>query len=66
VKLLLDENVSDRIVHRIVDLYPRSTHIKSINLKEADDRIVWDWAKAHGFTIVSKDTDFYQRAIVFG
>ena len=28
--------------------------------------MVWEWAKKHGFTIVSKDTDFHQRAIVFG
>ena len=33
---------------------------------ETDDGILWEWAKEHGFTIVSKDTDFYQRAIVFG
>jgi predicted nuclease of predicted toxin-antitoxin system len=66
VKLLLDENVSDRIVQRIADLFPGSAHIKSVELKEADDRIVWNWAKEHGFIVVSKDTDFYQRSIVFG
>ena len=65
MKLLLDERL-DRIVERIADLFPGSTHIKAIGLKEADDRVVWDWAKQHGFTIASKDTDFYQRAIVFG
>lgn len=66
MKLLLDENVSDRIVPRIADLFPGSTHLKTIDLKKADDSAVWAWAKQHGFTIVSKDTDFYQRAIVFG
>ena len=35
-------------------------------MTEADDRVVWEWAKQHAFTIVSKDTDFHQRAIVFG
>ena len=66
MKLLLDENVSDRIVEQIADLFPDSKHIKSVGLKQADDRIVWDWAKEHGFAIASKDTDFCQRAIVFG
>jgi predicted nuclease of predicted toxin-antitoxin system len=66
VKLLLDENLSDRIISRIGDLFPDSTHIKAVGLKEADDFVVWEWAKKHGFTIVSKDTDFHQRAIVFG
>ena len=66
MKLLLDENVSDRIVPQIADLFPGSTHIKSVGLKEAEDTIVWDWAEEQGFIIASKDTDFYQRAIAFG
>lgn len=33
---------------------------------QSDDRVVWDWAKQHDFTLVSKDTDFYQKAIVLG
>jgi predicted nuclease of predicted toxin-antitoxin system len=57
VKLLLDENLSDRIISRVADLF---------GLREADDFVVWEWARKHGFTIVSKDTDFHQRAIVFG
>lgn len=66
MKLLLDENISDRIVQGIADSFPGSAHLKSVGLEEADDRIIWDWAKDHGFAIASKDTDFYQRAIVFG
>jgi predicted nuclease of predicted toxin-antitoxin system len=66
VKLLVDENVSDRIVQGVVDLFPDSTHIKFVSLKEADDSVVWEWAAQRGFTIVSKDTDFYQRAIAMG
>lgn len=38
MKLLLDDNISDRIVEQIVDLFPDSTHIKAIGLKEADSR----------------------------
>jgi predicted nuclease of predicted toxin-antitoxin system len=66
VKLLLDENISDRIVPQIVDLFPGSTHVKTVGLEEADDSVVWAWSKQHEFTIVSKDTDFYQRVILFG
>ena len=66
IKLLLDGNLSNRIIQRINDLFPGSTHVKAIGLGEADDNIVWDWAKQHGFTILSKDTDLHQRAILFG
>jgi hypothetical protein len=57
VKLLLDENVSDRIVQQIVDLFPDSTHVKATGLKEADDSVVWGWEKQHRFTILSKGGD---------
>ena len=66
MKLLLDENLSDRIVQGIADLFPGSAHIKSVGLMQAEDSAVWDWAKLHEFTIVSEDTDFHQRAVVFG
>ena len=66
MKLLLDENLSDRVVQQIADMFPGSTHVKSVGLKEVEDGDVWDWAKRHEFAIVSKDTDFHQRAIVFG
>jgi predicted nuclease of predicted toxin-antitoxin system len=47
----------------VVDLFPDSTHINAVGLREADDFVVWKWAKKHGFTVVSKDTDFHHRAI---
>jgi len=66
VKLLLDENLSDRIIPRILDLFPESTHIKIVGLNHTDDSIISEWAKENGFTIVSKDTDFYHRSVIFG
>ena len=66
MKLLLDANLSDKIISRVVDLFPDSTHIKVVGLSEAEDFVIWEWAKRRGFTILSKDTDFHQRAIVFG
>jgi predicted nuclease of predicted toxin-antitoxin system len=66
VKLLLDENLSDRIVSQILDLYPGSTHIKSHGLMQASDTLIWSFAQQHGYAIVSKDADLHQRSLVFG
>jgi predicted nuclease of predicted toxin-antitoxin system len=66
VKLLLDENLSDRIVNRISDLYPDSTHVKALALTNTDDTVIWEYAKANNFAIVSKDSDFHQRSLVYG
>ena len=32
----------------------------------ADDQRIWDYARAQGFVIVSKDTDFRERSFVEG
>lgn len=66
MKLLLDENLSDRIIHRIVDLYPNSAHVKNLGLINTDDVVIWEYAKMHGFAIVSKDSDFHQRSLLYG
>ena len=51
VKLLLDENLSERIISRVTDLFPGSTHINAVGRREADDRVVWEWAKQNGFPL---------------
>ncbi|NBD34106.1 MAG: hypothetical protein GVY17_14345 [Cyanobacteria bacterium] len=66
MKLLLDENLSDRIINRIIDLYPDSTHVKTLGFTNTDDAVIWEYAKANDFFIVSKDSDFYQRSLLYG
>lgn len=66
MKLLLDENLSDRIVQRIDDLYPESQHVKALGLTNTDDAVIWEYAKTNDFVIVSKDADFHQRSLLFG
>lgn len=66
MKLLLDENLSDRIVHRIIDLYPDSEHVKTLGLINTDDALSWESARTNGFVIVSRDADFHQRSLLYG
>jgi predicted nuclease of predicted toxin-antitoxin system len=66
MKLLFDENLSFRLVTALADIYPDSTHVRDIGLLGADDLRIWDHAAKHGFMLVSKDTDFYERSLVFG
>ena len=39
MKLLLDENLSDRIINKIIDLYPDSQHVKTLGLLNTDDSL---------------------------
>jgi predicted nuclease of predicted toxin-antitoxin system len=66
VKLFFDENLSSHLVDLLTDCYPGSCHVRSVGLERADDSTVWDYAAAHGLTIVSKDSDFHQRSLLFG
>ncbi len=66
MKLLLDENLSDRIAAKIADLFPGSSHVKSEGLIHADDAHIWEFARLNSFTLVSKDADFHQRSLLFG
>jgi predicted nuclease of predicted toxin-antitoxin system len=64
VKLLLDENLSPRLVDLLSDLYPGSDHVHNLNLGGANDSEVWGYAKLRGFAIVSKDSDFAERSVL--
>ena len=66
MKLLFDQNLSHKLARRLVDLFPNSTHVREVGLKEAEDPVVWEYAKRQGFMIVSKDADFHQRSFLFG
>jgi len=66
VKLLLDENLSRRLAARLSGLFPSSSHVASENLLAAPDAAVWDYARSHGFAIVTADADFYELAITHG
>jgi predicted nuclease of predicted toxin-antitoxin system len=66
MKLLLDENLSDRVIHRIIDFYPESNHVKPLALRNTADLIIWEYAKTNQFVIVSRDSDFHQRSLLYG
>ena len=66
MKILLDENLSDRIIPRIIDLYPNAERVKTLALTNTDDAIIWEYAKLNDHTIVSKDADFHQRSLLYG
>ena len=66
MKLLLDHNLSPRIVSVLRDLYPDLVHVREVGLQAAADETVWNYARDHGFVIVSKDVDFHQRSLVLG
>lgn len=66
MKLLLDENLSPRLVTPLSRMFPGSRHVEDCGLDAAEDEEIWRYALDHGFAIVSKDSDFYDLAVVRG
>jgi predicted nuclease of predicted toxin-antitoxin system len=66
MKLLFDQNLSPRLVHRLADIYAGSVHVREIGLRDADDAAIWEHAGRHDYTVVSKDSDFQQRSLLYG
>ena len=66
MKLLLDQNLSFRLLEALEPIYPGSTQVKFVNLDQTDDLAVWRFAKDNDSTIVTKDSDFHEFSLVFG
>lgn len=66
MKLLLDENLSRRIVPFLQTAFPGSSQVTLSGLETASDSEIWQHAKANGFVIVSRDSNFQERSLVAG
>lgn len=66
MKLLFDQNLSFKLCQLLADLFPNSNQVRLLGMAEADDGVIWDYAKANGFTLVSQDVDFADMAILYG
>jgi predicted nuclease of predicted toxin-antitoxin system len=63
---LIDENLSPRLVSRLAEVFPRSSHLRDVGLKGASDQHIWEFAAAHGYAILTKDDDFRSLSLLKG
>jgi predicted nuclease of predicted toxin-antitoxin system len=66
LKLLLDENLSRRMLGLLLAPFPGSTHVALVGLQRASDAEIWEFARANDFVIASRDADFYERSLISG
>ena len=66
VRLLLDENLSERLVPRLDDLFPGSTHVRSLGQGGARDHSVWEMARTGASILVTRDEDFVTLSVLRG
>jgi len=50
----------------VADTFPESNQVRLLGMEEAEDRAIWEYAKASDFILVSQDSDFADIATLFG
>ena len=66
MKLLFDENLPDKLLGLLQDMFPSSCHVLTIGTPPITDKMIWEYARSHGLTIVTKDADYQQISALRG
>lgn len=66
MKLLLDQNLSRRLLPALEPHFPGSSQTALLALETASDLEVWRAAREGNFAIVTKDADFVEMALIKG
>lgn len=66
MKLLFDHNLSHKLVPRLADIFPQSSHTRLAGLAQATDSTVWEFARQNDFIIVTLDADYFDLLSLHG
>jgi predicted nuclease of predicted toxin-antitoxin system len=66
LKLLVDENLAPGLAEQLADLFPGSVHVTGVGLGGMSDAVIWEFAGANQFTLVTKDNDFVSLSLALG
>lgn len=66
MKLLLDENLSRRLIPFLQHDYPGSNQVVLLGMESARDKEVWQKARDDGYVILTRDADFQELSLVWG
>jgi predicted nuclease of predicted toxin-antitoxin system len=66
MKLLFDQNLSFRLAEKLEEAFPGSAHVRLLGMDTDEDRLIWQYAKEHHFTIVTQDADFELLSQLYG
>lgn len=64
MKLLIDQNISHRIIDSISDVYPNSIHVTELDLENSSDEAIWKYALINEFTLLTTDSETCSRNVI--
>ncbi|MFL9842952.1 DUF5615 family PIN-like protein [Flavobacterium rhizosphaerae] len=59
MRLLLDQNISFRLIAKISHIIPETTQVRELGIENDTDIDIWYFAKQNNYTIVTFDADFF-------
>lgn len=66
MRLLLDENISWRLVAYLRPHCTAVLHVRDIGLDSSPDTTIWRYARQHGYDVLTKDEDFLRLVLAEG
>jgi predicted nuclease of predicted toxin-antitoxin system len=66
LKLLLDQNLSYKLVSELEPTFPGSSHVFRLGLDQAPDTELREYAALREFTLVTKNTDLVDLCVLRG
>lgn len=66
MKLLIDQNLSHRLVKPLQEQFPGTEQVRRLGLTDRRDTTIWDYAHQHGFVILTQDEDFFDLSSLRG
>jgi predicted nuclease of predicted toxin-antitoxin system len=66
IRLLIDENLSQRLLQPLHDLFPGSAHVRDLTGLGTSDSAVWEAARVGDFTLTTRDEDFIGTSVLRG
>jgi hypothetical protein len=65
VKFLVDNQLPRALATLLGNLGHHAVHVLDIELSQVDDMAIWAFAAQNGYTIISKDADFADLALLY-
>lgn len=66
MNILLDQNISFRVVPLLLSTFENVKQVKELGLTDSSDLEIWNYARKHNYTIITFDNDFIDLANLKG
>ncbi len=66
MNILLDQNISFRVVALLSNTFENVKQIRELGLVDASDLEIWNYARKNNYTIITFDSDFIDLANLKG